>query len=1324
MCSAQEYTLLASPLCATAGSSNVKTPNNVNSAQGLKSNKIDELLSPASATCTSFDPQHHSTPLPKTSTPVIRKKGKTRNIASEFQQCNNDQSHHESTLEQDKINMAQTFSKENLNPRSDGSVQKEPKVKRQDSTQAKLKFGIQVKAHNIVDVQFENVCSKEIPFIFHDNCVYIGCKESFELMHYRNQIIRQGYVKVDYILEQAKLNPSNSFLCEGRSRLWIKKQALLALLNHKSFQSKKNIVLKSVLQNRKRFRCMNANDKTTEKAQDKQSDIQSSGPNIHVTSTKHSTNEAANATFKSTVFNQGKISVEGMDVGFITEEEALCLATTPIFSVLGLAEHKTKRGFKFIDTYLANQGLDPKSCFIMNGKKRPYMKLNAIQALIVGVPVKMMDETKKTYFSSVLLKAVQNQMLKQYTGKQVIKDRDTSRSGNPIIDCINHDRSCSKEVLLDSLSDMIGSNKKTQVSELKLTTDDLISVLHTASERSVKAAKIVKGCVTSLYKILNPTTPETLINVRENTSGTRLMDQMRKIVPGILPSRAKEQEALWEMSRQFLAILQPKRCSTGWYIEPTRLMAVLLYKYQFFEGKIYVKVQGDAAKIGDRHTTYIGISLLNHELILRDISYQNPKEIYSIALFYESDSRDNLEENLAKCNFMERLLSSSTEMVFYLGGDEMFLQKMLDGSDVLGPLKEKGWNIYHECPKESKKEVANNGLRTDLEIPMNRLHPESLLPSMPLQHIVPCILHWVARCTEKLVTLVVEDIFSTANKSAQVSGSTSADDLIRNLEANINTRGVKQGNFRILLDKDGKPEQISLNKDDALTIISPAPHQKELDYPHVLKNVVPDALMKTELPGQIKNYFNITQVTEFQCVFMIWESLYNMFTILQKEPKFHLLHESLQGSLKPSDYNWGYSSEQIETYKYHAERFYQLVCLRYKWKNITPYMMKFIDYGVTFMTNLKLPICRFSTEGGEHSNYLRNCFFYQHTTRHGGRKSFDALFAQFSTTWRRLYYEILHGEDTLASSKFQIYVKRHVAAYKIQRIIRLFLVKCKLKKTGYVENPSCDTEKLTNLTCISKLATDVCNQTISSTVKPAMLFSGKAFVVSGNVPKYDGVKMSQDTCVQLIERHGGKVRKCLPGACKGRSTKKYILLTNTGNSKKDKIPAIIKNALRRRYHVVNYSFLFDSIAKDEIQLVSNYVPANIDAVKTRLSLDPTLHQRHFQKKKHMVTILKGKRKCKPHKQQSVKVAKNAAVFYGMLKRTEHKNSHKKSVSFRESAKLLGHYTQEFTKLPKQIKDTYIKMWVNKKNEQLLKLKQMSAIKAYNNMHRVTINHQQ
>ena len=84
---------------------------------------------------------------------------------------------------------------------------------------------------------------------------------------------------------------------------------------------------------------------------------------------------------------------------------------------------------------------------------------------------------------------------------------------------------------------------------------------------------------------------------------------------------------------------------------------------------------------------------------------------------------------------------------------------------------------------------------------------------------------------------------SEGNKAQQLKQSAPSTKqlIIDNLVSNINKRGIRQGTFQIHFDKSGKQElPISLNKDHALGIISPAPLGRESDFPHVMKNVVPN----------------------------------------------------------------------------------------------------------------------------------------------------------------------------------------------------------------------------------------------------------------------------------------------------------------------------------------------------------------------------------------------------------------------------------------------------------------------------------------------------
>ena len=62
--------------------------------------------------------------------------------------------------------------------------------------------------------------------------------------------------------------------------------------------------------------------------------------------------------------------------------------------------------------------------------------------------------------------------------------------------------------------------------------------------------------------------------------------------------------------------------------------------------------------VGGRQSTFLTMSLLNNELLLNDVSYHSTKEIFPVSTFYESDSRDNLEENLSGHGFQSFISKS------------------------------------------------------------------------------------------------------------------------------------------------------------------------------------------------------------------------------------------------------------------------------------------------------------------------------------------------------------------------------------------------------------------------------------------------------------------------------------------------------------------------------------------------------------------------------------------------------------------------------------------------------------------------------------------
>ena len=170
--------------------------------------------------------------------------------------------------------------------------------------------------------------------------------------------------------------------------------------------------------------------------------------------------------------------------------------------------------------------------------------------------------------------------------------------------------------------------------------------------------------------------------------------------------------------------------------------------------------------VGGRQSTFLTLSHLDNELLLNDISYHSPKEIFPFSIFYESDSRDNLEENLFNNNFAASFMANHPENTYYLCGDEMFVEKILDGSNFLGPLTETGWNLYSVTPKAQKDQVGPDGFRFEITCKFDMEYPDSIL-KVPLQNTIFCAMHGEARVVEKLLNLEIERIQSEANIAAQ-----------------------------------------------------------------------------------------------------------------------------------------------------------------------------------------------------------------------------------------------------------------------------------------------------------------------------------------------------------------------------------------------------------------------------------------------------------------------------------------------------------------------------------------------------------------------------
>ncbi|KAJ8026154.1 hypothetical protein HOLleu_33914 [Holothuria leucospilota] len=416
---------------------------------------------------------------------------------------------------------------------------------------------------------------------------------------------------------------------------------------------------------------------------------------------------------------------------------------------------------------------------------------------------------------------------------------------------------------------------------------------------------------------------------------------------------------------------------------------------------------------------------------------------------------------------------------------------------------------------------------------------------------------------------------------------------IMNIENNINARGVRQSNFKISFEKNGKPAPVKLNKDHAMTIIAPAPTGHADKYPHVLHNVCSKKLISNSLPKEVKQKLKLQDsYTDFDLVATIWQHFYAMVQILRHDPPPSecLNHTEMKGSTCVTDYTFGYSDGEKEQYKLHAESFYQLFKLRYTTSNLTPYMMKLIDHAPTFMSALPFSLGRFQAEGGEHTNYLHNRYFFAHTTRGGGASNrvYDPMLCTMCNMYKRISYSIM--EDTSPDGK--------MASEAFIRYRDAILFECSIPK-------GTDPLRLIEESLI-KFQSEASQPETGS-----LIFSGQTFVFCGCVPKQNGKTISRDALKILILQNGGRVKGDLPGA---RGSKNYILITNRSLTTKQKLPSQIRKALIFNYDVVDYSYIFDAIEKGSSTSIEDYTlkfehcPDNSTKVLTRNT--------KFFKKKH------------------------------------------------------------------------------------------------------------
>ena len=254
------------------------------------------------------------------------------------------------------------------------------------------------------------------------------------------------------------------------------------------------------------------------------------------------------------------------------------------------------------------------------------------------------------------------------------------------------------------------------------------------------------------------------------------------------------------MAQRIDAVLQPTRTTTGWKINIGRMRSCISFVCPYISDVDveWWRLYGDARNYGGQKSVLIAISNINIEAIFNGCDFQSPMDCWPVHIFYGSDSRLNLQLNIGADGGESGYLNDWAEEMFDLGHEvfvssDMFANALLGGG--LDPKSDNNFSLYTYETAQSRSEVgSDSGLRSEVNRKIEREHPESLLPSVPTKNFVPCDNHMFCRLTEHLLVLRVMSCLNEEVEKDQKDGT------LTNLIANINTRGVRGGNFQVKFD--------------------------------------------------------------------------------------------------------------------------------------------------------------------------------------------------------------------------------------------------------------------------------------------------------------------------------------------------------------------------------------------------------------------------------------------------------------------------------------------------------------------------------------------
>ena len=415
-----------------------------------------------------------------------------------------------------------------------------------------------------------NVCASQIQYMTHHSKLYYSCRDLFVVIGIAERIRKKGYAE---ILDVLSTNPKmfdehSSLFISYRGKRWMRQDAVEVFLDDKksflSYLTQKAAVLEQITKHKMRcfrkskvcrvldneFDSQPPAKKVCHSAERRDS---SSDEGISVTTDSADDSPSVDSLHSgcddTPTIIEGTVKFFDKQISYVIKSGKVFL---PVDKINIFYKHVNNKGYLKLKDNLRTAGMDPESCFIMSERGR-HTHVSVMTVLHILQTCRLSDKSDRQQWSLEL-----HLVLERIAVCRTKETSNVCHKPKDLGEFLNDTYGNCPATFAKDLSKFIGRSNDNGFNLVK---EDLVTLL--TANLSNGRKKIVSETVKSCYKILHPVSAKETIYLADNFKGYRLLNDFRKIVPGVLPSENEEKAARHDYIESFGACLLPSRTRAG-----------------------------------------------------------------------------------------------------------------------------------------------------------------------------------------------------------------------------------------------------------------------------------------------------------------------------------------------------------------------------------------------------------------------------------------------------------------------------------------------------------------------------------------------------------------------------------------------------------------------------------------------------------------------------------------------------------------------------------------------------------------------------------------